>query len=123
MSTTIGTWKTVGTKADTMTRRELADVLLIHPDSVSRNLRTGLGAAVLSWGGRGEEQKFSKFHAIRWHKARACARRKRGAPCWRCDTVLDDCNATAEHLLKERHGVAGCSECRSTWELIQPCGD
>lgn len=117
----MASWKMVGTKADTVSRHELAALLLLHPDSVSRNLKAGLAAAILSWGGHGQEQTFSRSRALRWSRAMACRRRNLGAPCSRCRDVLFDCDAVAEHLLETRHGYAGCRECGSTWELIQPC--
>ena len=75
-----------------ITRRELATSVGVHPDSLSRVLADGLASAVLVWGGRGQEQRFSP----RWpigssapgvvdnigsaHNARASSRTARPSP-------------------------------------------
>ena len=108
-------------KADELTRREVAKILDRHPDSVSRLLHEGLACAVLQWGGRGKEMRFSRKQLERWRRARAC--RDTGRWCKACNEVLYDTEAIAEHLLETKHGYGGCQECRVTWKVCQPCGD
>ncbi len=49
-----------------VTRRELAELLHVHVDTISRRLLEGLAAAVVHPGGRGEEQVFDLRLALRW---------------------------------------------------------
>lgn len=103
--------------ADIPTRRQIAERLGCHPDSVTRLLPKGLGAAVLRWGGRGKEMTFSAYLVDRWNHARNC-RRWNGTPCFTCRTVLEDCEYVAEHLAAKQHGHGGCDECAATWLVI-----
>ena len=105
---------------DHLTRRELAELLNIHQDTVTRVLRNGLASAVMVWGGSGKEMSFSRRGAIRWIDARDC-RRDGGQRCRQCSRVLEDVMAIAEHLLEERHGFGACDECRPPGSLCQPC--
>lgn len=109
-------------KTDTITRRDLAGALGLHPDSVSRNLHRGLAGAVVEWGGRGRETTFSFAQALRWYRAWQCRQRNEGQPCYRCRTVLEDMEGTGEHLREARHGFGQCPECRADWPVMQPCG-
>ena len=102
-----------------ITRRELATSVGVHPDSLSRVLADGLASAVLVWGGRGQEQRFSLALAHRFIGAWRCRQHRE---CAQCARVLEDCQAVAEHLIGTRHGYGGCLECRITWEVCQPCG-
>ena len=105
---------------DRLTRRQLADMLDLHPDSVTRSLPDGLASAVLVWGGRGKEMVFSRRNVMRWIDARDC-RRDGGRRCRKCSYVLEDVMAIAEHLLEERHGFGACDECSPPGSLCQPC--
>lgn len=107
-------------RTDSMTRREVAEMLDLHQDSVSRRLADGLASAVLQWGGRGKEMAFSRTAVLRWWRASTCAR-DGGRPCLPCRRVLEDTVAVAEHLLETRHGYGGCQECRTDWKVCQPC--
>lgn len=49
-----------------VSRRELAELFSVHPDTVTRKLRDGLSAAVVERGGRGEELIFDLRLAHRW---------------------------------------------------------
>ena len=104
---------------DRMTRRYVADMLDLHPDSVTRSL-PGLAAAVLVWGGRGKEMVLSRRGVMRYIDARDC-RRDGGRRCRKCSYVLEDVMAVAEHLVKERHGYKECDECRPVGDVCQPC--
>ncbi|MGB7220748.1 MAG: hypothetical protein WBD07_18255 [Vicinamibacterales bacterium] len=108
-------------KADALTRRQLADLLGLHQDSVSRALPDGLASAVLEWGGRGRTMRFSRALALRWDRARSCHRGDAGRPCLVCRRVLEDVVAVAEHLIAAHHGYGGCRECRIDWPVCQPC--
>lgn len=92
-----------------VTRRQLADHVGMHQDSLSRLLSAGLGAAVVEWGGRGQEQRFSLWMALRFLLAHRC--RSSGRICSSCTWVLADSEALAAHLLDARHGV------------FEPCDD
>lgn len=101
--------------AGTLTRRQVAAQLSVHADSVSRLLHSGLACAVATWGGNGKEMTFEPRMVARWRRARACSRRAAGDVCMACSTAVEDCQLLAEHLLDERHGIGGCSECRAPW--------
>jgi hypothetical protein len=105
-------------EGDQVTRREVADLLDRHPDSVTRLLPEGLAGAVLQWGGRGKEMAFSRSEVLRWVGARACSRNG----CLDCYDVLYDMLAVGEHLTQAEHGLGGCHECRCPWPMVQPCG-
>lgn len=104
-----------------MTRREVANILGVHQDSVSRLLPEGLAAAVIAWGGHGRPMQFSGDAMRRWDLARRCRRGPRDGPCEGCKLVLEDCQAVGDHLLRSRHGYRGCRECRPPGRLVQPC--
>jgi hypothetical protein len=111
-------------KAQTLSRRELAKLLHIHPDSVSRNLTAGLACAVTRWDSRGRAMLFDRAQALRWAGAFRCPSKALSwTPCRRCWTVMEDCAAVGEHLAEARHGYAGCVECGRgmDWQLGQPC--
>ena len=61
-----------------MTRRELAGLLGVHPDSISRNLAHGLGGAVLTWDERGRALTFDRLQAVRWWGAWRCPEKQAG---------------------------------------------
>jgi len=100
-----------------MSRRDVAAAINLHPDSVTRALRDGLGSAVLECGGHGKLMTFSLALVSRWFLATRCGRQQ----CDECDRVLEDSKAVAEHLLAEGHGYAGCSDCLATWNICLPC--
>ena len=103
----------------TMTRRDVAALLKVHQDSVSRLLSDGLGYAVLNWGGRGKLMIFDRGLVERWAFAYRCPRR----PYCCCDPLLEDARNVAEHLLEERHGYGECEECFAPWLRLSPCAD
>lgn len=110
-------------REDRMTRRDVAKLLGMHPDSVSRNLRDGLGSAVTEWGGRGKTMTFSRLMVLRWWRARTCTRRG-GRPCSDCSLVVEDSEVVAAHLIEKRHGVFDepCEEdCGYQGGICQPC--
>jgi hypothetical protein len=51
------------------TRRQVAEFLSIHPDTLTKKLREGLGAAIVDGGGRGREMVFDLRLVVRWHLA------------------------------------------------------
>jgi hypothetical protein len=106
--------------AGRISRRDLATLLGVHQDTLSRVLRDGLGIAVVEWGGRGKEMSFDLPLALRYWNANSC-RRWDGRRCLTCESALEDCRNTAEHLIAERHAYSGCAECRTTWEVGIPC--
>jgi hypothetical protein len=111
-------------KANTLTRRELAGVLNVHVDSISRNLGYGLACAVTKWDARGRAMRFDRAQATRWAGAWRCASKAlNGRPCRQCWLTMEDCEAVGEHLTEERHGYAACGECGRGrgWQLVQPC--
>src|SRR4051812_25497717 len=87
-----------------MTRRQVGELLGLHPDSVTRLLPDGLAAAVSHWGGASKEMTFDHALVLRWDRARSC-RNDAGRPCRACALVLEDCLAVAAHLIEARHGV------------------
>ena len=91
-------------KDEQLTRREVAGLLGLHQDSVTRALPEGLGSAVVAWGGRSKVMRFSRLMVVRWDRARTC-RRVGGDPCIHCRLALEDAVAVAEHLLQVRHGA------------------
>ncbi len=101
--------KKIQDEMDRLTRRQAADILGMHPDSVTRQLPEGLASAVVVWGGHGRSMVFSRMLVSRWQRARLCCR-ARGQPCSRCFWVMDDAKAYGEHLLDVRHGA------------FEPCG-
>ena len=105
---------------DRLTRRQLAGMLNLHPDSATRMLHEGLAAAVVEWGGRGKEMIFSRRLAMRFVNARDC-RRDGGRRCRKCRYAMEDIMAVAEHLLEERHGSGGCDECTEPPTPCMPC--
>src|SRR5688500_13969651 len=108
-------------KGQLISRRHLAKLLAIHPDSLSRMLREGPGCAIVMHGGPGREMLLSGWHADRWHKAQTCRRGNDERPCPACRIVLEDCVAIAEHLVVTGHGVGGCEYCDVRWGLCMPC--
>lgn len=90
--------------SDQMSRREVADLLGIHPDSVSRNLHDGLASAVIAWGGRGKTMYFSRLRVLRWWRSKTCTANA-GRPCRKCLDSLEECAALGEHLIAARHGA------------------
>ena len=105
---------------ETMTRREVADFVGVHVDTITRLLTEGLGCAVARWGGHSKRMAFSRDLVVRWNDARLCKRGPGGGPCAKCTDVLEDCIYTAEHLMKARHGHGGCEECTAPWLLGKP---
>jgi len=135
-------------RGGTLTRRQVADLLDLHQDSVTRALPDGLGAAVRTWGGRGKEMAFDRVLVLRWARASKCTtrqvpgeefvgliqRRLLTSPlalwllnrwwdsgtsaCFRCWFVLEDYKAVAEHLIATRRG---CGKPPSG-KQCQPCG-
>ena len=103
-----------------LSRRSVADLLGLHPDSVSRLSAEGLACAVVRFGGHGQAMAFDQGLALRWDRARRC-RRVNGKPCRQCRQVLEDCQAVGEHLLEERHGHGQCEECTPPGGLCGPC--
>jgi P27 family predicted phage terminase small subunit len=101
-----------------LTRRQVADLLGVHQDSVSRLLADGLAYGVVRWGGRSHPMTFSRERVMRWHRARQC---RQGRACETCWFVLEDCQAVGEHLIQTRHGYGDCPECDCDWPLKQPC--
>lgn len=107
-----------------LSRREVAQLLRLHPDSVSRILPEGLGSAVTSWGGRSKRMQFSRWMVLRWDRARSC-RRYGGTPCVLCKLVLEDAQVVAKHLLEVRHGVGESCDpknCGYVGGISPPCG-
>lgn len=112
-------------KSSTLTRREVARVLGVHQDSVSRLLGEGLAGAVLKWGGQGRNMVFSRALVLRWLYARDCRRGASGGRCWLCRSVLEDCQVVGEHLQASHHGVfERCEdpECGAQAGFGLPCG-
>lgn len=109
---------TTGTNPDATTRRELAELLGLHPDSVSRLMSAGLAIAVEAWGGRGLEQRFDPMRAQRFLGAYRC---RQVRECSQCRRVLEDCRAVAGHLITTRHSYGACPDCRPPRRLCQPC--
>ena len=117
---------------DRMTRREVAAMLGMHADSVTRNLADGLGSAVLAWGGRGKTMTFSRLRVLRWWRAKTCTRNG-GRQCRDCWNALEECEALADHLIEKRHGceetciaegeigIEDGEECGSTEIVAQAC--
>lgn len=102
-----------------VSRRKLAALLGLHPDSLSRLMPEGLAIAVAAWGGRGKTQLFDVERAGRFVRAWRCRQLRSGCPaCW---LVLEDCQAVAEHLIETRHPYAGCEDCTPPGGLCQPC--
>lgn len=99
-----------------MTRLEVAKLVGVHPDTLTRLLAEGLGSAVIQWGGHSKPMSFSRDLVIRWNDARTCTRFD-GRPCPRCVDTLEDCRYTAEHLKEAKHGHDGCDECYAPWAL------
>jgi hypothetical protein len=89
----------------TLSRREVATILRLHPDSVTRLLAGGLASAVLAWGGHGRLMVFSLALVMRWDFARTCTSGRSGGPCATCRLVLEDCECTGQHLAEKRHGA------------------
>ena len=108
-------------KEDQISRRELAHLLGVHPDSVSRMLPDGLAVAVVEWGGRGKETLFDQPLALRFWNAKTCPIARSGGYCYFCRSALEDCKNVGEHLIEARHAYGGCSECRCTHEVTAPC--
>ena len=106
---------------DRLTRRQVGQLIGMHPDSVTRVLHDGLGYAVLEWGGRGKLMYFARELVLRWHRARQCWQGAMGYPCDECSAVLQQCEALAEHMIEERHGYAECKKCTLPGKLCQPC--
>lgn len=102
--------------AGTLSRRQVARLLDVHVDSVSRLLHDGLAAAVVRWGGHGKTMSFDREQVERWLQSRHCG-------CLDCRTVREDLAAVGEHLLETHHGFRGCLECGKgcDWKLRQPC--
>lgn len=105
----------------TLTRREVAGLLNLHPDTITKQLVEGLGCAVTRWGGRGKPMIFSAEMVKRWDRARSCRCGAQGRSCKACALVLEDAQLVAEHLLETRHGYGKCRMCRADWPLQQPC--
>ena len=108
-------------RAGELSRRDVAELLDLHPDSVSRLLHDGLGYAVTEWGGRGAAMRFDRRLVDRWHSARDCHQGHGGGPCNACALVLEDAQAVSEHLIAERHGHGQCPECTAPPRLASPC--
>ena len=107
-------------KPSRLGRRDVADLLGLHPDRVSHLMHEGLAGCVLEWGGHGREIVFDAGQVERWRRARACE--KSGRPwCPECANVRFDIEATAEHLVETRHGLGGCRECKVDYPLCKPC--
>ena len=106
-------------EADGITRREAAQLLGLHPDSITRLLPEGLGAAVVAWGGHGREMTFSRLLVTRWQAARICLATGRG--CNACDLAMFCMVADAEHQTAKRHGVGGCADCWVPWPPGAAC--
>ena len=109
------------TTDDLMTRRDVAALLGVHPDSASRMLPEGLGACVRSWGGHGKAMTFSKALVLRWYAARTCPARAAGRGCWPCRGTLEDCQVTATHLIRARHDAVTLFA-RCPFDGEEPCG-
>lgn len=99
-----------------MTRLEVAKLVGVHPDTLTRLLAEGLGSTVIRWGGHSKPMSFSRDLVIRWNDARTC-KRFAGRPCPRCVDVLEDCRYGAEHLKEAKHGAGGCDDCYGPWVL------
>ena len=114
--------RSIGNKADSLSRRQVADLLGLHPDSVTRALADGLASAVIKWGGSGKRMAFSQALVWRWERARSC-HRNGGRPCLECSIVREDAEVVALHLLEVRHGVLeSCGrDCGYPGEICQPC--
>lgn len=118
--------KKIQDETDKLSRREVAEMLNLHPDSISRLLPEGLASAVTRWGGSGKSMIFSRMLVSRWQRARLCFRNQ-GRPCVECLIVTDDCQVGAEHLLEVRHGAfetcgRGDDFCgHPSGEFCQPC--
>ena len=107
-------------KHDAMTRPQVAQLLGLHADSVTRQLREGVGCALLKFGGHGKASVFSRLLVSRWAHAARC-RRSNGEPCYQCRLVVEDARAVAEHLLEAGHGYGHCTFCVASWNLCLPC--
>lgn len=111
--------------AETLTRREVAVLLELHPDSITRLLSEGLASAVIRWGGRGKEMAFSRALVLRWDAARTCHNGAAGGPCGACRLVLEDGSISGRHVQAAQHGVferckaPGCGIQRA---FCPPCG-
>lgn len=106
---------------NSLSRKAVADLLNVHPDSVSRLLHEGLASAVLEWGGHSKTMAFSRPLFERWQFLRACPARRRQQHCSVCWHAAEDIQALAEHLLEARHGYGGCELCTVDWPVSQPC--
>ena len=110
------------TKNDRLTRRETAQILKLHPDTLSRLLCDGLGYAVVQWGGRGKLMYFDRELALRWDRAWNCTRG--GPPYWRscdkCSAMLKASAALAAHMIETRHGHGKCPKCTPP-RNVRPC--
>lgn len=107
-------------RGDRLGRREVARMLQVHPDSVTRRLSSGLGAAVIDFGGRGKHMIFFRPAFQRWAAAQRCVSDK-GRPCRNCAAVLEDCEHVARHLRDIGHGYGSCWYCAPHEHLLFPC--
>lgn len=109
-------------RVEPVSRRDVAEMLNLHVDSVSRCLHEGLSSAVVVWGGSGREMQFDKALVQRWEFARTC-RRDSGGPCAQCRRVLEDCKCAGDHLLDARHGIhESCNpDTCGQWRFCLPC--
>lgn len=98
-----------------ISRFQVAQLLNIHEDTVTRSLRDGLGSAVIEWGGAGKSMVFAEALVLRWRHAKNCRR----ANCVECEITIEDCKVIANHLAGTQHGWAGCEECSAPWLLDQ----
>ena len=108
----------------TYSRQQVADLMKIHPDSVTRHLRAGLASAVLVWGGHSKPMIFSTALTLRWYGAWKCLT-PAGRRCHECWGVFEDCQAVGAHLLETRHGTlvaCGDEDCVMPSRLGVPCG-
>lgn len=103
-----------------LSRRGVARLLSITPDSVSRLVPEGLGYAVTARRGRGGALTFDVALVTRWWRLRAC-QRAGGGPCQSCRLALEDALAVTEHLAAAGHCHGACPECRAPGGLIEPC--
>ena len=105
----------------TITRREAATLLRLHPDSVSRALADGLLFAVTSRGGRGKTMRLDRQRVLDWQAARACRRGRGGRRCLACSVLLDVSEFSVEHIEDEGHLLGQCDECSPpSTGLIRP---
>jgi hypothetical protein len=104
-------------KADAdLTRRDVAELLGCHQDSVTRKMPDGLASAVTTWGGNSKLSLFSHLLVSRFVLASRCQ-------CARCRLVVEDAQDVGAHLIEARHGAfESCGrDCGHPGQFCLPC--